>query len=235
MLKRKIIVSAIFGIIVFCSIIYLLPNAYAIDYTVSDAENDVLRDCATSEDTGDYHDEIDIVELNVTGQYVNITVAGNLANWNSSYFGSIYFSPRFTASEFNDLLWTTPYYIIDFENESGPIEAFLERGYSLGGNNFAYEVWNGTGWEDRNTGTAVNILYAITSHSVVSYIPDGVEEIPSSMKVVAKTRILIFSSCNYSDITSIPSSGGGVPSYNLFIIICTMVGISLIILKKHKK
>jgi hypothetical protein len=90
MLKRKIIMLGIFSIILFCSIIYFLTGVQGLNYTVTDPEDDVLQDCNTAEVTGDYHDEIDIVELTVAGQYVNLTVAGNLANWNSSYFGEVF-------------------------------------------------------------------------------------------------------------------------------------------------
>jgi hypothetical protein len=234
-LKRKIILLGIFSIIVLCSIIYFLPGVHGLNYTVFDPEDDVFQDCDTAENTGDYHDEIDIVELTVAGQYVNLTVAGNLANWNSSYFGEVFFAQSIMVGAYNSILFSPPYYALDWGNESGPIEVTLEKGYSLGGNNFAYEVWNGTGWEDRITATPFNIAFDITAHSVISYIPDGVEEIPSNMKVLGSTHIFIVSGCGYSDLTNVPSSGGAVPSYNLFIIICTMLGISLLIIKKYNR
>ena len=91
MIKKKITPLTIFSILVFISIIYFLPVAQGVDFTISDVEDDVLRDCPTEEDTGDYHDEIDIIELIVAGRTINLTVAGNLANWNSSYDGSCTF------------------------------------------------------------------------------------------------------------------------------------------------
>ncbi|GAJ16145.1 unnamed protein product, partial [marine sediment metagenome] len=163
---------------------------------------------------------------------------GNLANWNSSYTGTVYFSQGFQVGPYNDVVWSPPYYIVDFGNESGPIEVYLKKGYSLGGNNFAYEEWNGTGWEDRNTATPANIVVEVTEHSVIAYIPDAVEEIPSNMKVVGKTRMSTFDPdyAIYTDVTPVPAAAANaVPSFNLFILIGTMIGVSIIIIKKYKK
>jgi len=239
MLRRKIMLLGILGISLIFSIIYFLPNVHAINYTISDEEDDVLQDCPTGEETGDYHDEIDIIELTVAGQYINFTVAGSFFDWDSSYFGTVIFSQSFESDASNHLTWSPPYYAIDWQNKSGPIEVTLEKGYHLGGNNFAYEVWNGTGWEDRNTATPFNILSDITEHSLISYIPDGVEDIPSNMKVVGNTKFFDFDGCDYSDLTPIPSSDtdssdNGIPSYNLYIFICTMIGVSIIFLRKYR-
>jgi len=235
MIKKKITPLTIFSILVFISIIYFLPVAQGVDFTISDVEDDVLRDCPTEEDTGDYHDEIDIIELIVAGRTINLTVAGNLANWNSSYYGSVLFSESIINSGYNQLIFTFPYYALDWDNNSGSIEVTLEKGYHLGGNNYAFEVWNGTGWEDKNTATAANIVDDVTEHSVISEIPVAVEEIPGNMKVVAHTSISIFDGCNFSDLTPLPGSDQGIPSYDLFILICITLGISLILIKKYKK
>ena len=235
MIKNKIIPFTIFIVCVILSLVNFLPVAHGIDATISDAEDDVLQECTSGNTAGDYHDEIDIIKLTITGKNVNLTVAGNLAKWNSSYYGSIIFSETFYPSDGADFSWTPPYFSIDWNNYSGSIEVTLERGYSLGGGNFAYEEWNGTGWEDRTTATAANIVIAVTEHSIISYIPDQVETIPSSMRAMASTLISIYGSCDYKDITPIPSSAQNIPSYNLFILICTMTGISIILVKKHEK
>ena len=232
MFKRKILLLAIFSCIVFYSFIYYLPKAYAINFTTSDAENDVLRGCDPG-DTGDYYDEIDIVSFNVAGRNINCTVAGSLAKWNNSHYGTASFSSGIQVSPQNGLVTSIPLYVVEWENKSAPIEATLEKLYSSGG----HDVWNGTGWEDESTATAANIVVDVTNHSVISYIPDAVEEIPSNMKVICKTHLWIYSPsiCSFSDVTPLPSPDTGIPSYNLFILICTMIGISFVIIKKYKK
>ncbi|MFX1503798.1 MAG: hypothetical protein ACFFDH_22745 [Promethearchaeota archaeon] len=234
MLKRKVIMFSIFGILVFFSILNFLPVAHGINFTTSDAENDVIRNCGTGDETGDYHDEIDIVNLIVAGRNVNLTVAGNLAKWNASPYGSVIFSSRFMSNPAPTYyMWTAPYYAIDYDNDTGSMIATLEKGYSIGGGNFAYEVWNGTAWEDRIGGNPINIVVSVTTHSILCYIPDGVEELPSNMKALAVTRVFGIS-CGFIDLTPIPSDQG-IPSYDVFVLICTMIGISFIIIKKYKK
>ena len=234
--KRKITILAIFSIIVFCSIINFLPNVHAINYTTSDVEDDVLRGCDPQE-TGDYYDEIDIVHLTVAGRNINITVAGNFTSWGSLHSGSLIFSPSIEVNSKNGLAIGIPWYRVDFENKSGPIEATLERGRSLGGNNYTHEQWNGSGWEDQSTATPANIIVDVTEHSVICYIPDAVEEIPSNMKVIGTTHLWVLSptTCTFSDVTPVPAADNAVPSYNLFILIGTMIGVSFIIIKKYKK
>lgn len=237
MIKKKLIPLSIFSILVFISIIYFLPVVHGVNFTIPDVEDDVLRDCPTAEDTGDYHDEIDITELIVAGRTINLTVAGNLAMWNSSYSGRVTFSEDIIIGDYNQLIMGYPYYELDWDNMSGSIEVTLEKGYHLGGNNYAYEVWNGTGWEDKWTATAANIVDDVTEHSVISEIPVAVEEIPNKMKVIAHTHIFVLDGCNFSDLTPLPASASapGIPSYNLFILICITFGISLILIKKYKK
>jgi len=233
--KRKIIFLVIFSSIVFCSVIYSLPNVHAFNFRITDVEDDVLRYACDTEETGDFFDEIDIVELNVAGKNINVTVAGNFTSWGSSHYGTVIFSPIIYP---DGMTYGYPYYKVEFENRSGPIEATLEKGYQLSINTVANEVWNGTGWEAQNTATPATIVVDVTEHSVISYIPDAVEEIPSTMKVLARTHLYNHSdpTCLFSDVTRIPPSvDTGIPSYNLFILICTIIGVSFIIIKKYKK
>lgn len=226
MIKKKLIPLAIFSILVFISMTYFLPVVHGVNFTISDVEDDVLRTCGFEEDTGDYHDEIDITELIVAGRTINLTVAGNLAMWNSSYHGFVIFSKGIAIGSYNQLIFGD-YYALDWDNKSGSIVVTLEKGY-----NTTFELWNGTGWEDKGTATAANIVVAVTEHSVISNIPVAVEEIPSNMKVVAGTLILIHDGCDFSDLTPLPGSDQGIPSYDLFILICITFGISLILIKK---
>ncbi|MGB5912474.1 MAG: hypothetical protein WBH31_14885 [Promethearchaeia archaeon] len=236
--KRRISLLITLTLIGCFSIINLLPVAIGYDYTFSDAEDDVIRECDSGIETGDYYDEIDIVKIVIADKHVNLTVAGNLAYWNNSYSARIYFSNQFFTSS-TGFSWTPPYYILHCANDSGPLNVILKKGYSLGGGNFAYEVWNGTGWEDENTATAANILTEITEHSIISDIPLAVEPIPDSMQVLVAARLFLFGDCDYMDfapeLSSFSGSQGGIPGYNLFILSVIIIGISLIIIKKYKK
>ena len=82
MIKKKVVSFTIFTILVILSLVNFLPVTHGIDAIISDTEDDVFQECATGNSTGNYHDEIDITKLTIAGQNVNLTVAGNLANWN---------------------------------------------------------------------------------------------------------------------------------------------------------
>ncbi|MFX0018102.1 MAG: hypothetical protein ACFFAK_10190 [Promethearchaeota archaeon] len=238
MKKRKISQLAILTLFVYFSIINLLPVAKGYNYTFSDAEDDVIRECDSAIETGDYYDELDIVKIVIADKHVNLTVAGNLSYWNSSYSARIYFSDRFYTSS-TGFSWSPPYYILHCANDSGPLKVILRRGYSLGGGNFAYEVWNGTGWEDENTAAEANIITDVTEHSIIIDIPLAVEPIPDSMQVVVAARLFLFGDCDYMDfapeLSSLSSSQDGISGYNLFIMSFIVIGISLIMIKKYKK
>jgi len=237
--RRKISLLAIFTLFVCFSITNLLPLTKGYTYTFSDPEDDVIRECDSGIETGDYYDEIDIVKIVIADKHVNLTVAGNLAYWNSSYSARIYFSNRFYSSSSTDFSWSPPYFILDCENDSSTFEVILERGYSLGGGNFAYEEWNGTGWEDRLTATAANIVTDVTEHSIIIDIPLAVEPIPDSMLVLVVTCLFLFGDCDYMDfapaLSSFSSSQNGIPGYDVFILSFIVIGISLIMIKKYKK
>ena len=236
--RRNISLLVIFSLFVCFSITNLLPLAKGYTYTFSDPEDDVIQECDSGIETGDYYDEIDIVKIVIADKHVNLTVAGNLAYWNSSYSARIYFSNQFFTSS-TGFSWTPPYYILHCANDSAPLKVNLKRGYSLGGGNFAYEVWNGTGWEDENTATAANILTDITEHSIIIDIPLAVEPIPDSMLVLVVTRLFFFGDCDYMDfapaLSSFTSSQNGIPGYDILILSFIVIGISLIMIKKYKK
>ena len=236
--KRKISQLAILTVFVFFSITYLLPAAKGYNYTFSDAEDDVIRECDSGIETGDYYDEIDIARIVIADKHVNLTVVGNLAYWNNSYSARIYFSNQFFTSS-TGFSWTPPYYILHCANDSAPLKVNLKRGYSLGGGNFAYEEWNGIGWEDRLTATAANIVTDVTEHSIIIDIPLAVEPIPDSMLVLVVTRLFFFGDCDYMDfapaLSSFTSSQNGIPGYDILILSFIVIGISLIMIKKYKK
>ncbi|MFX1316314.1 MAG: hypothetical protein ACFE9T_10655 [Promethearchaeota archaeon] len=236
MTKRNILL-AFFSILVFLSVIYFLPLVNGYDFIFIDAEDDVYRYCESTDETdiGDYHDELDIVKLNITGKYVSFTVVGNISDWDSYYRATVFFSSHFTWYEqYLELTWRSPCYIIEFHPKT---RATLEKIYHLEEGGYAYEVWNGTAWENSSTATPANILSEISQHSLTAHIPDAVEEIPSNMKCLLWINFWETSTdCTYADIAPSPSNGGGnVPSYNIFVLICAMIGISIFLVRKRSK
>ncbi|MFX0043881.1 MAG: hypothetical protein ACFE8L_13295, partial [Candidatus Hodarchaeota archaeon] len=217
------------------SVISILPVVNGYDYIFDDAEDDVYQYCTDTEETviGDYHDEIDIVNLNITGKHASFTVAGNISDWNIYHWFYLVFSENFRPSGPLFFIWTVPYY--ELEIESSFIS--LERAY-ISGETLFHEEWNGTHWENSSTATPANILNEVSQHSISAYIPDVVEEIPSSMKCLLYAGFNGYP-CSYADYAPArPTSGGGdeIPGYNIFLLIGSMIGVAFFLLrKKYKK
>lgn len=239
MTKRNILL-AVFGILVFLSVINFLPVVHGYDYIFIDAEDDVYRYCESTDEKviGDYHDEIDIVKLNITGKYVSFTVVGDLGNWNTSHWTTLTFSEGFSPWGEVNYACRIPYYRLEFEMFPS-LFVTLEKCYILGGNELAFEVWNGTAWENATTATPANILSEVSQHSIIAYIPDAVEEeIQSNMKCLLYTHFWQDPwDCEYVDFAPALSTAGGgkIPGYNLFLLICGMIGISILLVRKRNK
>ena len=221
---------------IFLSFLYFFPTVICYDYTFSDIEDDVIRECGSEVDMGDYYDEIDIVKITFAGKNINLTIAGNFNYWNYSHSARIHFSDRFMTEDTTNFTWTPPCYVIVCKKDNGGFEASLEKAYSLGIGDFAYEAWNGTGWEDRSTANAANIVTSFTEHSIIMDIPAAAESIPTDMKVLVWTRYSFSVSCKYHDFAPELSSfqgdaNGIIPSYNLYVLIYIMIGSSLIMIK----
>ncbi|MFX1296135.1 MAG: hypothetical protein ACFFD2_14960 [Promethearchaeota archaeon] len=233
MTKRNILLAT-FGLLILLSVISILPVANGYNYIFDDAEDDVYQYCVDTEETviGDFHDEIDIVSLNITGKHVSFTVAGNISDWNIYHWIFIVFSGKFKPSGPLFFVWNIPFYKLNFESSF----VSLEKAY-ISGETCVHEEWNGTHWENSSTATAANILSGVSQHSISAYIPDAVEEIPSSMKCIL---IAWFSGdpCSYADYAPArPTSGGGdeIPGYNIFLLIGLMIGVSFFLLRKKYK
>ena len=233
MIKRYISL-AVFGLFILLSVISILPVVNGYDYIFDDEEDDVYQYCVDTEETviGDFHNEIDIVNLNITGKYVSFTVAGNFSDWGGSHSAELVFSENFKSSGPLYFIWTIPFYRLEFDYSF----VSLEKAY-ISGETCVHEVWNGIHWENSSTATPYNILSEVSQHLISATIPEDVEEIPSSMKC------LLFSyfggyPCSYADYAPArPTSGGEeeIPGYNVFLLICVMIGISLLLVIKRNK
>ncbi len=127
-MTKKNILLAVFGILVFLSVISFLPVVNGYDYIFIDAEDDVYRYCESTDEKviGDFHDEIDIVKLNITGNYVSFTVVGDLGDWNSSHWTTLTFSEGFMLWGEINYACRVPYYRLEFEN-FGSLFVTLEK------------------------------------------------------------------------------------------------------------
>ncbi|MFX1409174.1 MAG: hypothetical protein ACFFA6_02390 [Promethearchaeota archaeon] len=253
MSKRIYYILAILSILSLSLTVQTFTPVVGIYMSVDDPENDVYYIHITETDyemtKGNYHDEIDIVKLNITGQFFNLTFAGNMADWvvgTGPYMAAlIMLHPDFPGFEQEQ---TFPYYLILYENHTvtGTGDEYL--GYHVF---FTYVIdeynqlyWNETtGWVSSNT-LALDIGSA-SGKSIIADVPTNAYTIPDDVDIIAtsvRSEFLFYTDeiFEYLDIAPNkydPFAGNGdeIPSYNIFIVVGVLFGISLIIVKKHIK
>ena len=249
MSKRVYYMFTILSIILLSLTLQSITPVLGLNVIITDPENDVYRLHVTpsSQDVskGDYHDEIDIVKLEINGQFVNLTFAGNIADWESNDSvqteAEIMLHENFTGSYMESLM-IYPYYLIYYDNWTN-----FELGYRVF---FVLKIedspwrlfWNGSEWvadEDE----AMDIGSA-SDKSIVANVPPGAFVIPDNITYIAASgcneAIGMYEMIGYSDIAPnkydpLASNGGEIPSYNLFIVVGFLVGVCLIIIRKQIK
>ena len=243
MSKRIHYIYAVLSIVLLSLTLQTFTPVLGLNAIETDPENDVYRVHMTesSQDIkkGDYHDEIDIVKLEINGQTVNLTFAGNIADWQFNDTvetrAIIVLHEDFTSLE--DM--TYPYYAILYDNWT-----YYELGYRLFltyETEFDSEYWNGSGWASSED-LAVDVGFA-SDKSIVANVPSGAFIIPDDITFLAQAMcaefiVMFIEMIVYTDIAPnkydpLASSADQIPSYNLFIVVGVLVGISLIIIKKQ--
>jgi len=242
MSKRIHYIFAVLSIVLLSLTLQTFTPVLGLNAIETDPENDVYRIHATesSQDIskGDYHDEIDIVKLEVNGQNINLTFAGNMVDWqsNDSFYTQaiIILHPDFKSLE--DM--TYPFYALIYDNFSS---------YGLGFKVFFTnqtefddeEYWDGSGWIG-SPSSAIEVGNA-SEKSITAYVPPAAYTIPDDITFLAEALILeeigYYEAFAYADIAPNKydpfASEDKIPSYNLFIVVGLLFGISLIIIKKQ--
>jgi len=243
MSKRIYYIFAVLSIVLLSLTLQTFTPVLGLNAIETDPENDVYRIHVTESGQdikkGDYHDEIDIVKLEINGQTVNLTFAGNIADWQYNDTvetrAMIILHEDFTSLE--DM--TYPYYAIWYYNWT-----FYGLGYRvflIYETEFDSEYWDGSGWASSED-LAVDIGSA-SDKSIVANVPSGAFIIPDDITFLAEgmhMEIISFSEIiGYADIAPNKydplASEDKIPSYNLFIVVGLLFGISLIIIKKQIK
>ncbi len=253
MSKRIYYIFAILSILFLSLTVQTFTPVVGIYMSVDDPENDVyyihynIIDGDYDMTKGDYHDEIDIVKLNITGQFFNLTFAGDMADWvvgTGPYMAAlIMLHPDFQGFDQEP---TYPYYSILYENHSvtGQLDEYL--GYHVF---FTYVIdqyteqyWNATtGWV--STTALASDIGSASDKSIIADVPTNYT-IPDDIDIIATSvhsELLFYTNEVFEYIDIAPNkydpfaSEDKIPSYNLFIVVGLLFGISLIIIKKQIK
>ena len=138
---------------------------------------------------GDFHDEIDIVGLDVTGQHFNLTFAADMSNWNHTHSAIIILHPDFKGLEQEP---TYPYYTVLYQNHSmfgyEGLDFHVFFTYVTGPSTEQY--WNETtGWVS-SAFSASDIGYA-SDKSIIADVPTEAYTIPDDIDCIAVSTYFI--------------------------------------------
>ena len=249
MSKRIYYIFAILSILFLSLTFQTFTPAVCLYASVDDAENDVYYVSLTAEGEnikkGNYHDEIDIVKFEINNQNLNLTFAGNINDWEGAgdvKTGAIMvLHPNFDMELYKEGNMTYPYYAIYYDNWSQSLgyRVIFAHVYEYLGDEDR-EFWNETaGWVSNNT-LALDIGSA-SDKSIIANVPPEAYNITNNTTYIAQSIHIKYSPSEikyYIDIAPeeymlLEETEEVIPSYNLFIIVGVLVGISLIIIKKQ--
>ncbi|MFX1417358.1 MAG: hypothetical protein ACFE9N_00410 [Promethearchaeota archaeon] len=209
-----------------------------------DPENDVYYFHNQNVQQGDFHDEIDIVSLEINGQNLNLSLAGNINGWVNNdtvdYIAHILLVENFEIDSYKQGELPYPYYIIRYVSLPYYYSGFKVLLYKMIGF-LDFLFWTGSGWST-NPDLAQEIG-SISANSIIANVPIGAYTIAEDITFFAIIEHMIFGSDTiyYMDIipneyslwsVSVPES---ILSYNIFILTGLLFGISIIIIKNMMK
>ena len=250
MIKRKYSILMVLGIILISLSFQNLTFVTGIDISITDPEDDVIKDFFYP---GDYFNEIDIVKLEVEGQITNLTVAGNLTDWEGYYYSEQKKAQVMIFEDFDmDLYKKTgnysyPYYSVDYQNWTYSIDDFdvffvkhIDEYQSHD------EYWNGSGYST-SEGSAQSIGDGSGS-SIIGNVSETDYIIPDTATIFALTTCVTLESIDstiyihfYFDFAPDEfnpfktGDGDKIPGYNLWIVAVAMIGISIYVVIKRMK
>ncbi|MFX1314757.1 MAG: hypothetical protein ACFE9T_02765 [Promethearchaeota archaeon] len=250
-MPKKICYSFAFLSILFLSLIMqTFTPVVGFNVTVDDAENDVYYVSVTADGEkvkkGNYHDEIDIIKLEINDQNINLTFAGNINDWQGvgdvETGAIIVLHPNFDMELYKKGNMTYPYYAIYYDNWSQSL------GYRV---IFAYvheylgdeekEFWNDLGWVTSEEDASP--IGTTSDKSIIANVPPKAFNTTNSTTYIAQSVHIKYYSNEikaYIDMAPeeymlLKETEEIIPSYNLFIIIGVLIGSSLIIVRKYFK
>ena len=243
MSKRIHYIYAVLSIVLLSLTLQTFTPVLGLNAIETDPENDVYRIhvIGSSQDIskGDYRDEIDIVKLEINGQAINLTFAGNMTDWQSNdtieTIAIVILHPDFKGLD----EVSYPYYEIYYDNWTD---------YGLGykvfltyETEFDTEYWDGSEWVDHEN-DAMEVGSA-SDKSITADVSTDALNITDDLTFIAQSmcveKIGDDEAMGYIDIAPNKydpfASEDQIPSYNLFIVVGVLFGITLIIIKKQIK
>ena len=233
MIKRKIS-----SIILLCLILFIISFNYitvvkGITESFTDPQDDVFKiELATGNfEIVSSHDEIDIVNITLNGQYTNVTFAGNITGHNMECY--IYFFEHYDS---NNIVFE---YGVHYSNFTGTgFNTIFEKYIHLGDSQYDYEFWNNTvGWTSSNT--SAEVIGNSSDYIIEATIPDLALSIHNNITwyVVSlyPSESFLYLDCAPDSYCQPREPGFPLSQIILFIVIAAFVGIGAFYFYKKRK
>jgi len=233
MIKRKI-----YSVILLCFILFVISFQYipvvkGFTESVTDPQNDIIKIERT---TGNVeivssHDEIDIVNMTLDGQYTNLTFAGNITGQKIEC--TIYFFENYNP---NNLIFE---YGVHYSNFTGLGFNVILIKFIPSGDDYEYQFWNNTvGWTSSNI--SADIIGTSSDYVIDAIIPANSslvihENITWYAVSTYFTESFVYVDCAPNSFCAIPETGPDFTQIILFIAIAAFVGIGAFYLYKKRK
>lgn len=237
----------VLGSILICLSFQNLPSVTGIDISIQDPEDDVVKLYFpfTYADSGDYFDEIDIINFEINGQITNITVAGSLTDWEGDYYSEqkiarVMIFETFDWEVYKSFDLNYPYYSVSYRNWTYAYD--YHDVFFLKHINQTYEeYWTGSGYSYSEY-DAQSIGYGIGS-SIIGNVSKTDYIIPNNATIFAFIQcatvedmtIMIYVDFAPEEFNIFVESKDEIPGYSLWIVAIAVIGTSFYIVSRKIK
>ena len=252
MIRKKLYALSFLSILLIVLILQNVPQGIGLTETKNDPVNDVYyfpHNSILPTGKGDYVDGIDIIRLDLDGQYVNVTFEGSLEaisvadEWLQC---SIFFFETYDPLISNFDQWQ---YSVTYKSIHPTEPYYVYFIHYIPNSGYTSDYWNGSGWS--SSGLDGVSIGNVTGNLLTAEIPPLAFTVLDNVTYFVESQWGNFLDPKYntswhvdycpdefSDYLEAFDGDGGddaIPGYDMFIFIGTIIGISIILLKKRSK
>jgi len=232
MIKRKISTLILLCLILIIITFQYIPVVKGLTESFTDPQNDIFKiDFENNRvEKVSSHDEIDIVNGSLDGQYMNVSFVGNITGYDMEC--NIYFFENYNP---NNLIFE---YGVHYSNFTGTGFNVIFVKFIPSGDEYDYEFWNNTaGWTSSNIsadsiGTSSDYVIEATIPILALSIHDNITWFAVSTSYIGSIGYL---DCAPDSYCAIEVTDGFPTEIILFIGIAAFVGIGAFYLYKKRK
>ncbi|MFX1494153.1 MAG: hypothetical protein ACFFBZ_07725 [Promethearchaeota archaeon] len=229
--KRKFYTLIFLCLILFLISFQYIPVVKGLTESFSDPQNDIYKvELATGNvEIVSSHDEIDIVNITLDGQYTKVTFAGNITGYGMNC--SIYFFEHYNP---NNVIVE---YMVNYSNYTGKGLNVIFIKYTPVNDTFVMEFWDNTNWTTSKT--SAEFIGNSSDYAIEATIPISALLIHDNITWFVVSTYIIggygYLDCAPDSYCQIGENGFPINQIILFIAIAAFVGIGAYYLYKKRK